>query len=82
MEVAENCKNSKLLLDIRKWILDSYVKPILIHGSKNWTISSEIEQRLQTVEMLKISWTHLMSNQEVLRRAEISIIDDHKKQAA
>ena len=44
-------KNSKLSLDIRKWILDCYVKPILTNISESWTISSQIEQRLQAVEM-------------------------------
>ena len=69
-------ENSKLSLDIRKWILDCYVKPILTYGSKSWTKSSQIEKRIKAAEiwfywrMLKISWTHLMSNEEVLRRAE------------
>ena len=69
-------KNSKLSLDIRKWTLDCYVKPILTYGSESWTISSQIDQRLQAAKMwfyqrkLKISWTHLMSNEEVLRRVE------------
>ena len=69
-------KNTKLSLDIRKWILDCYVKLILAYGSENWAISSQIEQRLQATEMwfyqmmLKISWSHVMSNKEVLVRAE------------
>ena len=75
-EVTENCEKNMVSLDIRKWILDCYVKPILICGSGSWTISSQIEQRLQAKEVwvplkdAKISWTHLMSNEEVLRRAE------------
>ena len=44
-------KNSKLSLDIRKWILDCYVKPILTYSSESWTIFSQIEQRLQAPEM-------------------------------
>ena len=44
-------KNSKLSLDIRKQILDCYVKPILTYGSESWTISSQIEQSLQPMEM-------------------------------
>ena len=44
-------KNSKLSLDIRKQILDCYVKPILIYGSESWTISSQAVQRLQAAEM-------------------------------
>ena len=76
-DVAENCKkSSKLSLDIRKWILDCCVKPILTYSRESWAISSQIEQRLQAAEMwfysriLKISWTHLMSNEEVLKGAE------------
>ena len=75
-EVAENCENSKLSLDIRKKILDCSEKPILTYVSESWTISSQREQRLQAAEMwfyqrmLKISWTHIMSNEDVLRRAE------------
>ena len=66
-------KNSKLSLDLRKQILHCYVKPILTYDSESWTISSQKQQRLQAAEMcfyqrmLKISWIHLMSNEEVLR---------------
>ena len=83
-------QNHKLSLDIRKQVLHCHVKPILIYGSESWTITSQIEQRLQAAEMwfyqrmLKISWTHLMSNEEVLRRAETkqTFFDDHKKETA
>ena len=44
-------KNSKLPLDIRKWIIDCYVKPTLTYSSESWTLSSQIEQRLQAAEM-------------------------------
>ena len=44
-------KNSKLSLDIRKWILDCYVKPNLTYTSESWAITSQIEQRLQVAEM-------------------------------
>ena len=44
-------KNSKLSLDIRKQIKDYYVKLILTCNNENWTISSQIEQRLQAAEM-------------------------------
>ena len=44
-------ENSKLSLDIRKQILDCYVKPILTYGSESWTISSQVEQRLLAAEM-------------------------------
>ena len=69
-------KNNNLSLDISKQMLDCYVKPILTYSNESWTISSQIEQRLQAGEMwfyqrmLKISGTHLMSNEEVLRRVE------------
>ena len=39
-------------------------------SSESWTISSQIEQRPQAAgmwfyqRMLKMSWTHLMSNEE------------------
>ena len=44
-------KNSEPSLDIRTWILDCYVKPILTYSSESWTISSQIKQRLQAAEM-------------------------------
>ena len=73
-------KNSKLPLDIRKWILDCYVKPILTYDSESGTISSQILQRLQAAGNVVL----LRSNDEFLSRAETkqTLLDDHKKEAA
>ena len=69
-------KNSKLSIGTRKRVLDCNVKSILLYGSECWTLSSEMEQRLEATEMwfyrqmLKISWTERATNEEVLRRMQ------------
>ncbi len=64
------------------------MKSIILYGSECWTLSSEMEQRLEATEvwfyrrMLKIPWTERVTNEEVLRRMQTdrtlmnTIIDD------
>ena len=60
--------NNKLSMVTRKRILECYVKPILMYGSECWTISPQMEQRLQAAEMwlyrkmLRISWKDRVRN--------------------
>ena len=67
-------KNSKISLDIRKWILDFHVKLIL--KIWYWQLDNILTHRAKATRSrnvilwkdAKISWTHLMSNKEELRR--------------
>ena len=46
----------------------------LMYGSECWTISSEMEKKLEAMEMwcyrrmLRLSWTRKVTNEEVLKR--------------
>ena len=58
----------------RNRILQCYVIPILTYGSECWTISPNMERKLEATEMwfhrrmLHISWKDHVTNDEVLRR--------------
>ena len=75
-EVAENCEKQQAIIRHKKTDIRLTCKPILTYSSESWTVSSQIEERLQVSEMwfcwrmLKTSWAHWMSNELVLRRAE------------
>ena len=59
----------------KKRVLNCYVEPVLLYGSECWTISAQMESKLQATElwfyrrMMKISWVDHITNEEVLRRA-------------
>ena len=68
-------KNQKMPMPTRVGILQCYVTSTLLYGCECWTISAEIEKKLEATEMwywrrmLRISWTDHVMNEEVLRRA-------------
>ena len=68
-------KDRKMSMGTRKRILHCYVYSILTYGNECWTISAQMENRLEAVEMwflrrvLRISWVDHISNGEVLIRA-------------
>ena len=55
--------------------IQCYIYPILTYASECWNITNAIVERLKALEMwflrriLRISWTELISNKEVLERA-------------
>ena len=57
-------------------MLRCYVWSTLSYGSECWTITKELQNKLGAAEMwfwrriLKISWTHKISNKDVLIRAK------------
>ena len=67
-------KNKNITIETRNRILQCYVIPILTYGSECWTISPNMERKLEATEMwfhrrmLHISWKDHVTNDEVLRR--------------
>ena len=55
--------------------LKAYVWSILLYGCECWTLTKDLEKRLEATELwfirriLKISWTEKKSNEEVMRMA-------------
>ena len=82
-------KTARLSLDIGKWILDCYVKPILTYGSESWKISSQAKAKATSSRNVVLSKDakNIMDtsrlHEEVLRTAETKwTLLDHKKEAA
>ena len=56
--------------------LEYYIEPLLIYGWEAWTISKQIQKKLEDTEMwflqrmLQISWTAKTSNETVLREVD------------
>ena len=67
-------KNKNITIETRNRILQCYVIPILTYGSECWTISPNMERKLEATEMwfhrrmLRIYWKDHVTNDEVLRR--------------
>ena len=67
-------KSRKLSLNTKIRVLNCYVLPILTYGCECWTITKELQKRIEATEMwflrrmLRISWTEHITNEEVLRR--------------
>jgi hypothetical protein len=67
--------NSKITMETKVRLLECYVFPVLTYGCECWTISQEMERRLNATEMwflrrmMKIRWTSHISNEEVLTRS-------------
>ena len=67
-------KNRQLSLETKRKVLECYVTPVLVYGCESWTISGEMERRIEAAEMwfyrrmLRISWIDRVTNEEVLRR--------------
>ena len=62
-------KNKNITIETRNRILQCYVIPILTYGSECWTISPNMERKLEATEMwFHRSWKDHVTNDEVLRR--------------
>ena len=65
--------NRKLSISTRKRLIKTHVWSSLLYGVESWTITTSMKCRLEATEMwlwrrmMKISWTELKSNEEVLR---------------
>ncbi|XP_069993113.1 uncharacterized protein [Penaeus vannamei] len=65
-------KDRRLGSETKVRVLDCYVNSVLLYGSECWTISAQMEKRLEATEMrffrrmLQISWTDHVTIQEIL----------------
>ncbi|GFS07800.1 endonuclease-reverse transcriptase [Elysia marginata] len=70
--------NKHISIQTRKRVLQCYIEPILLYGCEAWTISKQMEAKLEATElwflrrMLRISWTERKSNETVLIEANSS----------
>ena len=67
--------NDSLNLKLRQRMVKCYVWSVLLYGVEAWTLKVNVINRLEAFEMWihrrmsRISWTKMISNTEVLRRA-------------
>ena len=67
--------NRSISVSLRKRFIKAYVWSTLMYGCEAWTITKEMERKIEATElwlyrrMLKISWTERVSNEIVLQRA-------------
>jgi len=67
--------NARLSMTTKLRILRCYIWSILLYGCETWTISNNMQKKLQAAEMwfyrrmLKISWEERVTNEEVLAKA-------------
>ena len=71
-KMAHLLTNSRLGIPTRKRAIKTYVWSTLLYGCEAWTVSREMENRLEAMEMwcwrrmLKVSWTQRRSNVSIL----------------
>jgi hypothetical protein len=69
-------KNRTISIDTKTRVLKCYVWSILLYGSECWTISKEMEKRLEATEMwflrrmLNVPWTARETNESILKRTK------------
>ena len=68
--------NPKITIPTRLRVLECFLLPILKYGCETWTVSTEMEKRINAVEMwflrriLRTGWTSHTTNEEVLFLAD------------
>ncbi|GFN79417.1 RNA-directed DNA polymerase from mobile element jockey [Plakobranchus ocellatus] len=68
--------NNKITITTRKRALPCYIEPILMYGCEAWTITKEIQKKIEAAEMwffrrmLRVPWTARKTNEEVLKETE------------
>ncbi|GFO06060.1 cytochrome c oxidase assembly protein cox15-like protein [Plakobranchus ocellatus] len=68
--------NNKITITTRKRALQCYIEPILMYGCEAWTITKEIQKKIEAAEMwffrrmLRVPWTARKTNEEVLKETE------------
>ena len=64
--------NGRICIETRKRAVKTYVWSTLLYGCEAWTVSKEMERRLEAMEMwcwrrvMRVSWTERRSNIDVL----------------
>jgi hypothetical protein len=67
--------NRALSLEIRKPVLQTHIKPILLYGSESLTINRQMEKHVESTEiwflrrMMRIPWTAMKTNTDILTEA-------------
>ncbi|GFO09133.1 RNA-directed DNA polymerase from mobile element jockey [Plakobranchus ocellatus] len=67
--------NKHISIETRKRALQCYIEPVLTYGCEAWTISKQIQNKLEATEMwfrrrmLRIPWTAKKTNERVLYEA-------------
>ncbi|GFO49343.1 RNA-directed DNA polymerase from mobile element jockey [Plakobranchus ocellatus] len=67
--------NKHISIETRKRALQCYIEPVLKYGCEAWTISKQIQIKLEATEMwflrrmLRIPWTAKKTNERVLNGA-------------
>ncbi|GFO42822.1 craniofacial development protein 2 [Plakobranchus ocellatus] len=67
--------NKHISMETRKRALQCYIEPVLMYGCEAWTISKQIQYKLEATEMwflrrmLRIHWTAKKTNERVLNEA-------------
>ncbi|GFO09658.1 endonuclease-reverse transcriptase, partial [Plakobranchus ocellatus] len=67
--------NKHISIKMRKRALQCYIEPVLMYGCEAWTISKQIQNKLEATEMwflrrmLRIPWTAKKTNERVLNEA-------------
>uniref|UniRef100_A0A8D8T8A4 Craniofacial development protein 2 n=1 Tax=Cacopsylla melanoneura TaxID=428564 RepID=A0A8D8T8A4_9HEMI len=80
-------KSHNLTLDTKMRLLKCYVFSVLLYGVETWTLTQDTTKKLEAFELwlyrriLRLSWTHKVTNKEVLQRMkkEPEIINTVKK---
>jgi hypothetical protein len=63
-------------LELRKKLVNCYIRSIALYGVETWTLRAEDQKHLESIEMWcwrrmeKISWTDHVRNEDVLLRAK------------
>ena len=71
-KISHLLTNRHLTMNTRKRAVKTYVWSTLLYGCEAWTVSREMERRLEAMEMwcwrrmLKVSWTERRSNVNIL----------------
>ncbi|GFO22434.1 UDP-glucuronosyltransferase 2a1-like [Plakobranchus ocellatus] len=67
--------NKHISIETRKRALQCYIEPVLMYGCEAWTISKQIQNKLEATvmwflrRMLRIPWTAKKTNERVLNEA-------------
>ena len=60
-------------MEVRRKVIQFYIEPVLFYGCEAWTVTKDLQKRLEACEMwfhrrmLKLSWTEKRRNEEVLK---------------
>ena len=77
MKMSPILKNRNILMKTKIRVLKSYVWSTLLYGCESWTITMDLEKKLEAAEMwfirriLRISWKEKKTNEAVLKEVNM-----------